>query len=943
MHIGQIKYNNNDYEEAEKLFRYSIEKNKENPHSRILLARTIASSVRQIFGTEPPLLKNFPESIKIKLQEAESILTDAINVLKDYENHNLLHEAYLERAGVLALLRRLDESLEDCDKILIEDQENLAALRNKGAILLAKSEAKESIKCLEKVLNKVSDKNTKILLGDAYLENKQYENAIFVLSDLWNTDTKDHYQLRAGSIILEAQFNLKNSNEVSEVIKKLMEYWSNDANVLCVIAEQYQRENKVEEAIAKYKEALLHATENQYERISTDLADLYYSQEKYYEAAETYGKVLDKVLDSLFLRKYLFALYQIGSYKEALEISQNIRAKGKAIPFVTEVEVSILYYVDDLEGAKELLIQLCELEPEKVSHQTMLLYIYVRLDQAEIAKEIISKIDYEKVKDNPVELVNLAKISRLLKYDKELIFAFRARQIANTSETHLAYIHLFLTREDPEAAIFRPDKIDVDCVVTLKNEDEVINLSIVEDVPSNYDKGIVNKLDEQAKKLLGRTKGEKVVWKDGVYEEITYEITDIRSKYVAAFQDTLNNYSFNFPNNYDLQKVSVKDDDFTKILFSIDERDKWVSEKEAIYREHKFPLSTLAKTIDTSLIYVWNSMISSSSGYIFAQAENLNNQKQEVGVLAYSDNVVLDLTALLTLGHLKLLDKLADFFENIYVARPILDELNDVIDGDLTKRKMKGVSWKENGYYNYKEVTEQDLDKWYNFLGNIRDFVKSKTKVVAVRKILEIGKDEYEKFSDILGEEAIASILVTSEYRSLLYSDDFSLRLIAQKWKVKSVCSQSMLIAIRTYQDALTKEEYYKSIKLLILWNYYFIFVNTPFLMWLLKEESMSITNEVQKVFQRLEGNNHQEDGAIIIFAELIKELWLEPIINYNQRSIIMFFILDTLITNRLHTQVIIKLEKFLTKILNLLPNHLQEVFLEIDTWQKMKSSKQII
>lgn len=940
IHVGQIKYDNNDYEEAGNLFRHSIEKNNKNPHSQILLARTIATSVRQAFRSDPPPPKRFPEVVKAKMQEAETALNYAINLLKEHDSRSLLHEAYLERSGILALLSRLDESLEDCNKILLEDPENLGAVRSKGTILLSKGRLKEAIECFKKVLSHVDDINTITLLGDAYLQDKQYKEAVALLSDLWEANTREYHQPLIVAVILEAQFYLGNYTEVNKVVQNLIENWPNDPNVLTVIAEQYERENKIEDAVTKYQEAIAHSTGNRYEEIVISLGDLYYSEEKYYEAAEAYGKVVNRALDNVLLRKYLFALYKINSYKEALEITQNIRANGKAIPFITGIEVSILYYIDDLEGAKELLIQLCELEPEKVSHQTMLLYIYVRLGQENLAlaKEILSNIDYEEVKDDPITLVDLAKMSKLLGTGNELVYAFRARQIANDPEVHLAYVHLFFAREDPESVVFRPNEIGTDCVVTLKNDDETIDLTIVEDIPSNYEVGVINKSDEQACKLLGRSKGEKIIWKEGTYEEIIYEIMDIRSKYVAAFQDALNRFSFRFPKHNGLEKINVKDSDFTKLLVSMDERDKWVSEMERAYREKMLPLSVLAKSINASLVDVWSGMINSSKGRIFTQVENRDYKEQEGGILACSDTIVMDFTALLTLGHLKLLDKLANYFETIYVARPILDELNDIIDGDLTKRKTKAVSWKEGGYYNFREVTTEDLDKWYNFLQNIRDFVKSKTQVVGVKKILEIGKNEYERLSDTLGKEALASILVASEYKSLLYTDEFILRVIAQKWDVKSVCSQSFLMAIRSYQNALSEEEYYKLVKTLVLSNYHFIFISTNFLLWFLKEQNMFITEQVRKVFECFQGNNHKEDSALFILAELVRELWLQPIIVGEQGTLILFLILDTLVKNRSQEAVIRKFKKILKARCKLMLD-LDTILSDINAWQQIKLS----
>ena len=69
--------------------------------------------------------------------------------------------------------------------------------------------------------------------------------------------------------------------------------------------------------------------------------------------------------------------------------------------------------------------------------------------------------------------------------------------------------------------------------------------------------------------LLGRRRGDTVTLQEGV-GELAYEIAEIQSKYVRAFQETAAEFSTRFPGNTDLTSIPVQEDDFSKLLVLVD-------------------------------------------------------------------------------------------------------------------------------------------------------------------------------------------------------------------------------------------------------------------------------------------------------------------------------------------------------------------------------------
>jgi len=97
------------------------------------------------------------------------------------------------------------------------------------------------------------------------------------------------------------------------------------------------------------QKALTYAsTTFQRERITLELANCYYTQKRYAEAAQELTTIVDLNVNCPIIEQYLAALYNAGAYREALQIAQRLRDAGVQQPLVIEIEAAVREYIGDL-------------------------------------------------------------------------------------------------------------------------------------------------------------------------------------------------------------------------------------------------------------------------------------------------------------------------------------------------------------------------------------------------------------------------------------------------------------------------------------------------------------------------------------------------------------------------------------------------------------------
>jgi tetratricopeptide (TPR) repeat protein len=935
--LGQIRYHERRYKEAEDLLRAALQEEPQDVQTLMLLAQVIIIPLQHTHRDDPPLVWRIPEETRARLSEAESLLTRAVEILGRHDYRRPLHTALANRAATRLMLGLFDEALTDCERVLAEDTTHDVAQLHKGLVLLQRDNPADAARCFEQIGSQEEIAASVLPRAQAYYQSNQPYKVIALLKPLWHPLPEDRGQIHIAHLLLMAYDGVNNTADKEAILHTLATTWPHDPDALSIVASQQYKAGRKDEAIQLLREALTYAaTPYQRERLTLDLAHCYYDQRQYAEAAKAWATVVELSTDCPIVEGYLTALYNAGAYREALQVAQHLRASGTPRPLVTEIEALILDYIGDLKQARSLRDQLSYLEPANIAHRVHLALLDFRRGERESARQTLAQIRFEEIKENARILIQVAQLRAILEMGDVLPLVYQARRLDfGNPQIHLAYLSMFLGREDRDSAQLNPYEIGIGCTVSLQRGTETRKFTLLDETTIPRDQSEIEPTDTLAEKLMGHRKGDQVVLKSG-FEDLAYEVIDVQSKYVAAFQETIAGFTTRFPDHQALQRVEWQENDHSKFFSAIDARHEHITRLSEFYARQRWPLGAIASLAGCSLFDTWAGMVNQRGAHVIVSSGTEEEKRGERKVLARANEVVLDLSALLTLWHLGLYDRVARRFRKIFVVQAVLDEVNKELSWHYLGGKPSMVVGKEGDRYVRHEISPEGLKRQQLFFESLRHFIESITEVVPASYALEVGKESFESLKDLLGEGAIASVLVAKGQGLPLYADDFGLRQIAKNdWQVEGIWSQTVLVRMRE-EELLTANEYHKAVRRLVLANYSFVSLHATDLLWLLQKNAMQITEEVTHIFARLQGPECNENSAVNVLADLIKAVWLDDLMYY-QKSLILDLALKTLTTGRINHRVIAKLNGTLKKKFVLLPIHCDVVLQDINLWSQQK------
>jgi len=517
-----------------------------------------------------------------------------------------------------------------------------------------------------------------------------------------------------------------------------------------------------------------------------------------------------------------------------------------------------------------------------------------------------------------------------------LPFAYRARRVdPRNPEVHLSYVGLVFRREVLDKALLDADEIVPGCTVHLRNDGKLQTFTIVDESESNPLSGELLPSDPLARKLMGLRKGDQVVLREGL-EDLSYEIVEVQSKYIFAFQETLSKFSTWFPDHTGLFKVERKEGDFSKVKLALDARQHRGAQVLSLYRDKHLTLGAFARLVGSPLIDVWAGLVNRAEGVILASTGAAEEQ-QETTLLLGAKEIVLDLTSILTLAYLGLLENVSRRFKTLVVPQALMDEIDDTMARNFFYPHPVLSVWKENETYFRTEITPEDYERGRKFLEGIRKFVQTQCTLTPTRTALDIGKNQLEQMQDLLGKDAIAAILVAKETNLLLYSDDLGLRLVARNdWQVSGFWTQTLLLDLRE-KGLLGVEQYREAVQKLLLANYRFVSIDGAGLLWIVKANNFLSTPAVYRIFESLHGPECTEESAVLVLADLVKRIWLEPLL-YEQKLLLLELVLNTLTTGRNLERILNRFKITLNGQFALIPQVLRPISQSIELWAKQKS-----
>ncbi len=935
--LGQVRLEQGRLDDAENLLNRALEAGSTNPQVRKSLATAIFLSVRDQLPDVPGA--ELSSNAKARLERADREISLAATAFASHEERASLHDCLANRSGIRSLLGRSEEGLRDCEAVLFEAPDHATALRNKALLLLQGDAEHESIAIMRRLRGGSDDIQLAIYIAMGHMKRDEWEQASAILEPVWDPTTGDNQQRDIADLLIRCQAILGRAEAVEELDRTIRSAWPSDPQALWILARARREQRNVDRAIDMMREALAYADPPLRDHIGIDLAETLAVAGHHAEAVELFKPLVDPRTDSPVARRYLRSLYHAGLFADALRMARDLR-RDDPVPGISEVEAAVLEHLGDLQGAIEIFKGLGRKEPKVVSHRIRSATLSLLSGDEAQARENLGSILFEEIKDDPCALIRVAELRQSLHLDDVLPLAYRARKLdPRNPRAHMAYAMLFLQREEDDAALFDVDEIRVDCAVHLKASPEVDVVVILDDELPLGQQDIPSD-DPRAKRLLGRRKGERIVWKEGTYERLTYEIVDVQSKYVHAAQESLASFSERFPDFPGIERIDVPADDISPILELADRRSDQAETIRRLYQTESMTLGLVAQSTGLPIIDIWAGFFGDSTQGIIAASGRAEDTQLQRECLHEADGIVLDLTALLTLAHLEILHDAAGAFRRIVVSQTTVNAINEILLTRFQGLKPSMSIRREAGQYVREELTREQQEGARAFFEGIRAFLRDECEVVPVSGALPLSRDRYDELSGLIGPEALGSILLASELGLPLVADDLRLRaLAATEWSVAGAWTQDLLAELKE-RKCLPEDRYNDSVLQLVVANFTFVAVSAEELVHQLARDDWRVTPQFSLIVERALASPCSEDAAVSVAADLLREIWLQRTL-YEQKMLILDLVLSSLTRGRPVERVALRLDAALQARFVMLQPALQLIQESLRLWLKRRQFEQ--
>ena len=909
--LASIRVRQSRFEDAATLCRSHIESDSEDASAHLALSQLLlhyAQADRHLVG--------YTHDWDGRLRESEMEATLAVDILRPTELVVELHRALVTRACARSLLGQTSQAMYDFDEVLRELLTHSDAAFNKGLFLLSEGHPAEARVVLERIEDAERKKDAVALLAEACLASGDAAEAIKLLKGQFTLDHPSMEEVHKAEILCRAEAKLGGDDSIASPLEVALSLYPENSPLLMLDAVWRSRHDDPDGAGQSLVKALEFATEAERLAVLVQLAVHHETAGQFSEAADRWAEVVGDVASQPAAIPLLTCLVNSHRLREALDWARKIQEAHPYPPrMAVEVEAQILQQVGDVRAAVLRYHEICSRDDATASDQVLLAMAQFRCGDWDAATKTVHKIRAWDLRHEPRSILKLAQLKLLLGLDGYIEDAYLGRRCGmDDPDIHFGYFCLFLAREKDWC---EPEIVGPSCSVLLKSEGAERWWLILDNGEEAHGPHELSPSQEFAQRLLGRRGGDTIMLRQGI-EDLVYEVAEVQSKFVRAFQETSEEFSTRFPENMSLFRVRVEEDDFSKIFQTVDRRAQFVQGAERQYREGTLPFATFCSLIGISTIEGWNAFTNNASTRIRCGA-GTNEEVRIVGdILPQASGLVLDLTALLAVHELGIAEHLRSRFSRVVIPQQVIDEIQQV--AFVTKINGPAFAYlgKEgDGRYTWAEMPESYWIQRKEYLGAVLNLAESFEPVAAYPLL---GSSDFETLVEVLTPAGVGAVYAGDEQPTdglVLVSDDLGLSGFARSIGINTVNTQGMLWEL-SRSNVITSETYSSLIEKLLLLNYWFVHVSADDILRRLEASGFLTTPGIHAMLKTLEGPDCSYDAAVSVGARLI--IQLAGIAPHHQVDLLLSAVLATLRRGRETSFILLKFRNVIAGGLNLAP-----------------------
>ena len=935
--VAGIAKERGEFEEAIK-WGETMVKHEENDLgiSKAMLAAILTEQVST--DRKAMLTSQITDSQEAQLRRAIQLFTEAWDCIAKTELRAARTDWLINKSSAHSLLSEAQDAIMALDTAIEIEKTRPDLLMRRALLSLKHEDENGAIGFLQEIRSAPETPEAPLLIANILLGQRQFSEAITILSDFLSTPPSLELKNDANHLLIKiyiAQEDFDKAREISEAMLK-----SSRTSVLNLVdaARISRATGQTNEALSQLKEAYEYAQNSQDFQAIIALADELFNYREFEKAATLYERIADTRLNSQWTMCLLDSYYHAGERKKTLEICRSLREKYGPLQKITEMEFLIYNEIGDMNQARAVGEMYVNAFPNDIEMPIRLGVIHLRSNHFEELDRLLeTPFDVKNLSLRAsFDLAHLHKIRS--KPETALDIMYEARRAHyEDAEAHLKYMGLFYQVDMELEEELNPNRIEPGTAVCVESYNQTSWYIVEERDDADFARGELNVNHSLAQRLLGKHLNEEFRLGQNPLVPEMGKITDIKSKYVHAFQEVLRNFSEQFPESKAMWAIKLEDsqdtdnsDKIRPLLDFIDMEDEASIRIRNLYRETPLPIGAFTNLTGRDFLDTWHLLRSDPDLGIRCNTGNIEEIRRALALLRDGQRkIIVAPISLVTLHGLGVADTVIKAVGRLGIAQSTIDEILQIINekrGMWSKRERMHVG-KKDGKYVRCIISPEDARQSIEYLESVMAWVGENCDVLPCTPALEMNQVRKQELDNKFQAAFVDSLLIASEPGTLLLSDDELLRSYAKtylkidagtNYNVDSVWTQ-ILLKHCLDRELLEKSEYDKMTIKLICSNYYHTFFDADLLIEAAKQSDWTVSESYNAVVRTLGNQRTHLFSALDVSVDFLFKLWIEAI-PLEQREYLTLQLLGGLTSRRRTAPVLNQLADLIRERFTLLP-----------------------
>ena len=950
--LGKLAANKGKLKEAKEWFERGIE----NDEQDILeLKVTLGFVLVQMLSDdiESFVVGKIDEAPQSIIDRIIKLFTEAWEKVKNTDLKFVKHSWIAQRGIMFRHKKEYEQAIKDLDIAIELCPDNPIYKKFRALVAYESGDTQSATTLLNELINSSEQPMVVILLAEIYWQTDRTGDAIKILTDCIEQHPGHNLIEEVKQSLVYTYLRTDNLDKAEDLVNEMRDEDPKNILHLVAAAEILARRDQLSDARLLLNEAKAYALKRGSMREQISVAGELEKLGQYQEATELYEKIADQTKYTPLTRNLIFCYYKIGKLGQALEICQNILQQKEPSSEIIELAAGIQEELGNLSESRRLCERYLAVHPDDELMRLRKASLDFRTQAFdEVDRYLQSDIDTSKL--DLVNILRLAEIHSARGHRRKTIDLLyeTLRKHYNDGRAHEKYIFECLMRNQDDDAWLNATRADVDTAICVKNKSGERIWYVIEDREDvKIDRNQIQPSHQIAQQLLGKSVGEEIVLRDSPLGQENGKIVEVKSKYVHACRDSMENFEIRFPDASNLHQLTIQgldsDDQeyvwqqFEPFLKMVRERRAGAEKAVEVYGKGRFPIGAFADSLGLHPLDAWGALMCRPDPGIQCCQGTADERNIALALLTNPDvKLVIDLTSLMTIHMIGLQDRVVATFGKFLIAQSTIDEMQECIIA-RRGRQSQGFSGltHERGHYVHAEISKEQIQSQVEDIEEILRWIRKNCEVTPIKAFESMDRHQREDREKLLGKSFFDSALIALEPNHVLLSDDLHLRRIVKldkhemEYGTNGVWTQ-VVLEICTTRGHLKKDEYIKAVIQLVTANYHHTMVDVDTVIEAARQSKWQLDYPLDQILRTLSGKYCDEDSAIGVAVNFVYQLWQEPFIPYSSDTLI-FAVLDVITEERNRWVVLNKFMRDVNSKFFLLPLAIEKIEETVQAWRQ--------